>query len=55
MWHKEIKIVVEEYSKLASRDRTRKINAKVIPLITAVGTFEIWKCAFVEITAESIL
>lgn len=36
MWHKEINIVVEKYSKLASRDRNCKINAKVIPLITAV-------------------
>ena len=36
MGHKEIYIVVEKYSKLASRDGNCKKNAKVIPLITAV-------------------
>lgn len=36
MGRKEINIVVEKSSKLASRDRNCKINAKVIPLITAV-------------------
>ena len=42
MGHKEISIVVEKYSKLASRDGNWKINGKVIHLITAVEPFRFW-------------
>ena len=53
MGHEEISIVVEKYSKLASRDGNCK-NLKSYTFNYCRGSFEILKHDFVEITLESI-